>query len=344
MLHNPYQMTMRWWNGVVENRQDPLHINRVQVRVMGIHTDNLQQLPESDLHWMQVMMPVTSASNSGIGETANLIEGSHVIGFYLDGDSCQNGIIIGSVNGIPQESRKKDKGFSDHRSDLSPNNVPGNPSNIDFKSGVGVVISDEIRSAYPNRLDEPDLHRLSSGVNINKDFTILNKNKSQTSHNNIAVASGGNFSQPISEYKSRYPYNIVTSHECGSLLEFDNTPKNERVHIYHRSSTFIEMLPLGDSVCSTAKDSYNLTQNNSYTNVGNNSVITIQKGMKLLVNASGGDSLELELGAGGNLNINVKSGDVNLNVTGNVSHKISGDYVINVGGSYKLNASRIDLN
>ena len=344
MLLRPYQMSMCWFEAVVENRFDPLKIGRVQVRVLGIHTDNLQQLPEQDLHWMQVMMPVTSASNSGVGETSGLVEGSHVIGFFRDADSCQDGIIMGSTNGIPQESRNVSKGFSDHRTDLSPISVPGVPSALNFTDGVGVQIQESTRLAYPTRLDEPDLSRLASGHNTNSDSTLNNKKKSQQLHNNIPMASGGTYSQPIIEYKSKYPYNIVSTYESGNLVEFDNTPSNERIHLYHRSSSFLEMLPNGSTIYSSAKDTYTLSHGTSYTHVGGSSVITIDKGMKLLVNSKGSESLELEVGSGGNININVKSGNVNLTVNGDVKQNITGDYVVEVGGRFKVTASRIDLN
>ena len=29
-----------WWQGVVEDREDPLMLGRVRVRVLGYHTDN----------------------------------------------------------------------------------------------------------------------------------------------------------------------------------------------------------------------------------------------------------------------------------------------------------------
>ena len=47
--------------------------------------------------------------------------------------------------------------------------------------------------------------------------------------------------QPIPPYSARYPYNHVYQSESGHILEFDDTPDNERVHLYHRAGTFIEI-------------------------------------------------------------------------------------------------------
>lgn len=338
MLHRPYQMSMMWFEGIVENRFDPLRIGRVQVRVLGIHTDNLQQLPEADLHWMQVMMPVTSASNSGVGESNDLIEGTNVIGFFRDGDSCQDGVVMGTIGGIPQESRNISKGFSDHRTNLSPNIVPGKPSKVEYKDG-GVVITDVDRTPYPQRLDEPDLSRLATQHNLEKDSTISSKKASQATQVNIPIASGGQFSEPAVNFLAKYPYNKVRETESGHIIELDDTPSHERVHIFHRSGSFVEMHSDGTVVIKSTKDEYNIVHANRYSHINGTDVLTVDKGSKILINKG----LELEIGDG-NININVKSGNVNLTVDGDMSTKVSGDYVLDVEGRLKMNATRIDFN
>jgi hypothetical protein len=344
-MFNPvYQSTMSWFEGVVENRMDPLKIGRVQVRVFGLHTDNLQNIPEADLHWMQVMTPTTSASNSGVGETPYLIEGTHVIGFFRDGDSRQDGIVMGTVNGIPQEARRTDKGFCDHRTSLGANAVPGRPSKVEYTPD-GVVITDSARTAYPNRLDEPDLSRLATGINLEKDTTISSKKASQAVNNNIPTASGSTFSEPAVNYTAKYPYNHVQESESGHVIEIDDTPSNERLHFFHRSGSFIEMLPKGDVVFKSAKNLYQIIHASAYNHVFGSQYITIDKGMELHINKSGGgDGLNVKVGTGGNIEITVTSGDVNLIVNGDVKQEVTGDYVIDVGGRFKVSALRIDLN
>ncbi len=66
-----------WFVGVVESRNDPSQIGRVQVRVLGHHTDNKNSIPTEDLPWATVMMPTTSSANSGIGTSPSfIVEGS----------------------------------------------------------------------------------------------------------------------------------------------------------------------------------------------------------------------------------------------------------------------------
>lgn len=95
--------TWRWWIGVVENRKDdPERLGRVQVRIFGYHSQNKSDIPTADLPWAAVMMPPDSASSKGIGSSPTGIqEGSHVVGFFLDGDNAQTPVVIGTLVGKP---------------------------------------------------------------------------------------------------------------------------------------------------------------------------------------------------------------------------------------------------
>ena len=57
-----------WFQGVIEDHNDPEQLGRVKVRCLGIHTEDKETLPTDDLPWAMVMMPTTSASVSQIGE------------------------------------------------------------------------------------------------------------------------------------------------------------------------------------------------------------------------------------------------------------------------------------
>ena len=39
-----------WFTGIVEDRNDPLFLNRVRVRIHGSHTHNKQLIATPDLH------------------------------------------------------------------------------------------------------------------------------------------------------------------------------------------------------------------------------------------------------------------------------------------------------
>ena len=101
-----------WFYGVVEDRQDPYLIGRVRVRCFGHHTGDKVILPTKDLPWAQVMLPVTSAGISGVGQSPiGLVEGSHVFGFFRDGEARQEPVVMGSMPGYPTELGDTTKGF-----------------------------------------------------------------------------------------------------------------------------------------------------------------------------------------------------------------------------------------
>lgn len=87
-----------WWIGVVEDRMDPEKLGRVRVRIFGYHTDNKVILPTRDLPWAVPIQPITSAAISGIGSSPlGPVEGSWVIGFFLDGEDMQQPAIFGTI-------------------------------------------------------------------------------------------------------------------------------------------------------------------------------------------------------------------------------------------------------
>jgi hypothetical protein len=87
-----------WWIGMVEDRMDPEYIGRVRVRIFGYHTDNKKLLPTEDLPWAVPILPITSASVSGVGSTPlGPVPGTWVIGFFLDGEDMQQPAIFGTI-------------------------------------------------------------------------------------------------------------------------------------------------------------------------------------------------------------------------------------------------------
>ena len=105
-----------WWQGVVEDRNDPLKLGRCRVRVLGYHTDKKNDIPTSSLPWATPMQPITSAAMNGIGTTPmGPVEGTWVVGFFRDGKSAQEPVIIGTVGGKMDKDDKKDpsRGFND---------------------------------------------------------------------------------------------------------------------------------------------------------------------------------------------------------------------------------------
>ena len=86
-----------WFTGIVEDITDPRNLNRVKVRCLGYHTTDAGELPTEKLPFATVIMPVTSASIKGNGGNHHLEVGSWVVGFFRDGPSAQDPMVMGSV-------------------------------------------------------------------------------------------------------------------------------------------------------------------------------------------------------------------------------------------------------
>ena len=70
-------------------------MGRYRVRIYGHHTQSKEKLPTAHLPWAIPMQPVTSAAISGVGQSpTGLVEGSAVIGFFVDGDEGQIPVIM----------------------------------------------------------------------------------------------------------------------------------------------------------------------------------------------------------------------------------------------------------
>ena len=98
-----YGDTQRWWIGTVEEgsaQSDPTGLGRCRVRIDGIHGPDISL---NDLPYAQTILPPTGGGTSGIGDTPQLLPGSRVTGFFLDGAASQIPAIYGYMPqiGIP---------------------------------------------------------------------------------------------------------------------------------------------------------------------------------------------------------------------------------------------------
>ena len=97
-----------WFTGEVKEIADH---NRVKVLCHGYYP---QDIEKKDLPWATVMMPTTVAGTSTSSANHHLEEGSWVVGFFRDGMSAQDPIVIGSVaaEDIPSGSSKTNKVYN----------------------------------------------------------------------------------------------------------------------------------------------------------------------------------------------------------------------------------------
>jgi len=123
-----------WWIGVVEDRLDPEYLGRCRVRIYGYHTDNKELLPTASLPWAVPIQPITSAAISGLGSSPiGPVQGTWVIGFFLDGEDMQQPAMFGTI------ATKAAKGVF-----APPLKIPAqtNPDDGILKDGQGNPVQD----------------------------------------------------------------------------------------------------------------------------------------------------------------------------------------------------------
>jgi len=289
-----------WWKGVVESNQDPLNLGRCQVRIFGWHPDNKQTLTTADIPWA---LPINSP-NTTMTAGAPIV-GDYVFGFFSDGQNAQVPIIIGIFPGIPVNEANPEKGFSEG-------------------------------THYP--IGEPTTSRLYR--NDGKESIANTAIGFHDKHIDKGVkAVGVSWDEPKSKYATKPPFNTVTETVAGHVLEFDDTPGAERIHLSHKKDglTFFEIAPDGSKVTKVQGTNYAIYLKDNNVHITGICNITVDGDANIQV---GGNLNGL---VNGNVDAHVK-GDLSLTVGGNITEKVSGNYTVNAAGNFTVKAAKINLN
>ncbi len=106
-------MMTQMYQGVVEDRNDPLSLGRVRIRFVGLHSEDKLKIKTEDLPWAYPVQPITSAAMNGIGTSPlGPVEGTWVVGFFRD-QNMQQPVYFGTLGGVPQEVADPQQGFND---------------------------------------------------------------------------------------------------------------------------------------------------------------------------------------------------------------------------------------
>ena len=336
-----------WFTGVIEDRNDPMFLNRVRVRIHGSHSHDKQMIATPDLPWSEVMMPTTSPSISGLGTTTHgLLEGSTVMGFYRDYLEMQDPVVIGSFIGTPQEFYRVDEevdnegtrkftkiprstkdGFNDPRldSESSYKGTPDGPSPKHINRAYGLTLGLD-KSPKNQGGDEAinyprELYIGTSDVNVlardydDKTYPVINLVDGEGKQESSEESSGGlldtvidagksllgldsgSSGTPIRHINPKYPFNHVHETESGHVLELDDTPDFERIHLYHRTGTRVEIDKDGSYVEKVVKDKYSVVLGDDTVTISGNVTVNIT-----------GDA---DISVGGETNI-TSTGDISM--------------------------------
>ena len=298
-----------WFVGVVEDRQDPQKLGRVRVRCLGLHTDNLEKLPTADLPWAHPMNPITSATVSGVGQTPlGAVEGTWVIGFFQDGADAQQPIIMGTLPGVPTQA------WIDHMETYDGVETFADKGFYDPKSNYPKYAETDVNRLAVN--DEDNHHLSLTQRKADRDLAVAVANVDTTTVvDDVLAADDGKFwDEPETSYKAQYPHNHVYETEGGHIKEFDDTVDAKRIHERHSSGTGYEIDNDGTKITRVKKDNYCITTGDDYVHIQGESKATLDKGLRVKVNASAeeGNNYNIEVGAKANVTIEVQDGDINL--------------------------------
>jgi len=179
------------------------------------------------------------------------------------------------------------------------------------------------KGVYPLYINEPDTNRLARHEEISK--TVVYK-KDAALVTGVEVAGGTTWDQSPNPYNAAYPFNHVMMTESGHIMEFDDSPHSERIHLYHKSGTFMEIDANGTQVNRIVGDGYEIYERNGYVHINGSLNVTVDGAANVLIKNG------LNLDVRGVANINVYN-DVNLNVSGSLNASIA--------ESFKLKASSV---
>jgi hypothetical protein len=240
------QQEFYWFTGIVEdNTTDELKLGGCKVRVFGVHED----LPTERLPDAVLMMPTTSGSFQGIGDTPGLLAGSFVFGFFLDGKDKKYPMIMGTIPYFAEVNQNN-------------HSVPS--------------LAREIQTVVNTKI--------------------------------------GN--EPDSSYAAKYPYNRAIVTRSGHIIEIDDTPDNERLHVRHSKGSYVEINKDGRIIIKSVDDSFEIVGKNKNIHIEGNANIKVVGNLNSVVDGkttiTGKNDIVLasegKISINGVLGVNISSG------------------------------------
>jgi murein DD-endopeptidase MepM/ murein hydrolase activator NlpD len=127
--------------GTVEDNQDPLSLGRVRVRIIGHHNQDITAIPTNSLPYASIIHSVDNPVIGGIGTSVTLPIGTRVFGFFVDGESRCQPVVLGVLSGehlsVPTQNLQPDN------SHQQPNIEPllGHSNNIETSCPSGELLN-----------------------------------------------------------------------------------------------------------------------------------------------------------------------------------------------------------
>ena len=243
--------------GIVEDNEDPKKLGRLKIRIFGIHTENKENKEKSqflftdDLPWAYPAFPASNSCIDGISDFSTIVPGTRVMVFFIDKNQ-QIPYYFAVLPFILDELPDFDKGFSD------PN-------------------EEHPKEEYR---DESSISRLARNEKTDEDdcpVKIKSDNKKEW------TVDGTEVKEPDANdtFAAEYPHNRVIEAPGGMVIELDSTEGAERVHIFHPSGSYIEILQDGVKVNRSEGNSFNINIADKNVYVGGNLTLKVDEAAKI---------------------------------------------------------------
>jgi hypothetical protein len=164
----------------------------------------------------------------------------------------------------------------------------------------------------PEYVQRSEVNKLAQGDISNT--IVIEKDKNRMV--GAFLPGGASWEQPISSFKGEYPYNKVQQTESGHIIEIDDTPGSERLHIYHKSGTFVEIDPNGSTIIRSVGSHYQIIDRNGKISIAGEADVSVNGACNIFV---------------GN--------DANIEVNGDLNATCHNDVTVQAGGTLNLTAT-----
>lgn len=155
---------------------------------------------------------------------------------------------------------------------------------------------------------------------------VQEKNKNRM--RGAKLPGGEAWDEPESAYRGAYPYNKVTQTESGHIFEIDDTPGSERLHIYHKSGTYIEIDANGSVIKRTKGSSYEIIDRNGKISIAGRADISVNGACNIFV--------------GNDANIEVE-GDVNLTCHNDITAQAGGTFNLSAVEEFNIASGNVNI-
>ena len=326
----------------------------------------------------------TDAVTSSLESVTGAI--SDVTGEFLDSVNTVTGEVTNALSGVTDSISGITEGLDSTVSDFASGLGGKLADNLDLSEKLSQSVSGVVADSSKNILDDVTgdvIGKIQTEVDLDtgqltavtdsfgNPLTTLNSivdSDGNTINNleNVVLGSAPKdgasvlhtldpvIEEPPSPVNSEYPHNKVYATTSGHLIELDDTPDAERIRIYHKAGTFIEVHPNG-GIVNYHGNRWSITDGTDKLRVKGNVEVyvdgnaTIESMGKVEVTGS-----EVAIGAAGKMKLTagafeVEAGSIKLNskagiTSQSITHTIRAGKYNYRGGNYTVKAPIIKLN